>query len=417
MKNLYKMCLVALIAFMFACGGEAPNNADQAKKDTTKNKSAEPPRPKANATLNAMAQIMGGMEVSDKTGLDSVLNSAVVKQHYDEFNRKWAGLETNFLSKYRVWSATELKDINDKPNTTLFYPFSGPDILNAYQLFPNCDNYLMFGLELDGKLAKDATKLPKGYLPQLRVALEDVFSRNYFITSKMGTLYGGGVLPIMSVFLVRTESEIVDAKRFYVDKDGKAVLVGLDEEKELKGKSVYGVMIEFINKNKKKSQKAYFMGKNVQDNAIKNYMEMVKFIQSFPNKVGFIKSASYILHNADFSVVRNLLLDECSTILQDDTGIRYSVYKENGWDVKMYGKYGRPISDFGYYTFQPDVDKIYKTDSSIKKLDFTFGYHWLTNNRTNVNMTSIFVARKPEGAKRVEETKKEEPKKVVVKQK
>jgi hypothetical protein len=404
---------------MFACGGADTTNNNNTKIDTTK-KIVEPPRPKANPKLTAMAQIMGGIDVTYKEGLDSVLNSKDVKLHHEEFNRQWANLETKFLAKMRPWRDSELADFNSKKEHTLFYPFSGPDILNAYELFPNADNYLMFGLELDGKLAKDATKLPKGYLGQLRTALSDVCSRNYFITSRMGTLYGGGVLPIMSVFVVRTDSEIVDAKRFYVDNDGKPVFVELEDEKAVAQKAVKGVMIEFIHKDKKKSQKAFFIGKDASDNGIKKYAEMTKFIQNFPNKIGFIKSASYILHNADFSIIRNLLLDECSAILQDDTGIRYSVYKESGWDVKLYGKYGRPISDFGVYTFQPDVDKIYKTDSTIKKLDFTFGYHWVTKSKTNVDMTSVFVARKPEGAKRMTEedkkAQKAEPKKEEKKQ-
>jgi hypothetical protein len=396
---------LAILTYLTACGGG--NQTTEKTDDTTKTEAKEEPKVKVDELATARAQIMGAVEVKYKNGLDSVLSSPAVKQHYEEFNKNWKKLEDTRLSKMRPWRDKELAFINNESHN-LFYPFSGPDFLNAYEFFPNCDNYLMFGLEPDGKLV-DINKMPTNYLADLRNSLGEIFERNYFITSYMGReLWGKGVLPIINIFMARTGNQFVKAERFYLDKTGKPQFFPLTEEEGHKDK-LRGIMVEFLNEKKSKSQRIYYFGTDVADEKMKSKMELVEFIKSFPNKIGFIKSASYILHNTNFAIMRNLVLDETSAVLQDDTGIRYSVYLENGWEVKLYGKYARPIADFGGYTYQNDLNQAFLKDSTIKKLDFTYGYHWKTDK------TSVMLCIKPKNApprkEEVKEVKKEEKKK------
>jgi hypothetical protein len=95
---------------------------------------------------------------------------------------------------------------------TLMYPFSGPDILNAYLLFPGCRTYVLFGLEHPGTLpALDrlSPDLLSDLLAHVRQALGDLLARNYFITRHMMTevessdLHGN--FPLMAVFLARLD--------------------------------------------------------------------------------------------------------------------------------------------------------------------------------------------------------------------
>ena len=337
----------------------------------------------------ARAQIMAGVELKNKAAYDSVLNLPVTQQHYAEFNKSWAKLEESRLSKIRPWREAELKAVNDEQHN-LFYPFSGPDFLNAYEFFPNCDNYIMFGLEKNGRLV-DINNMPPEYLPALRKALNEIFERNYFITSFMsGDLWGKGVLPIINIFMARTNNQIVDLKRFYLKEDGTPELFALEDEETGKGK-VEGVMVEFLNESKNKSQKVYYFGTNVQDSEMAKKQELVAFIKSFENKITLIKSASYILHNTNFKTVLNLVLNETSMILQDDTGVPYRDLVANNWNVQFFGKYARPVADFGGYTYQPDLAKAFLDNADqVKPLDFTYGYHWKTDN------SSVFICTKPE---------------------
>ncbi len=398
------------ITCLQACESKSGKNTTNDKKDSTA-KAEEVKKVEVNKNLTALAKIMGAIEIKETTGFTEVLNQETTKKHYEDFKTQWAKLEDSRLSKMRPWRDTELAKLNGESHT-LFYPFSGPDFLNAYEFFPNCDNYLMFGLEPAGNLP-DVQKMPQGYLEAIRRALAEIFQRNYFITSYMGgSLYGKGVLPIMYVFLSRTGNQIVDTKRIYIDKKGNAVTYNLNEKAYMNEKGevkivaedakidanaekkvLSGLMIEFLNDKKEKSQKIYYFGTDVQDNAMPSKMELVAFIKNFKDKIAFVKSASYLLHGGEFSVIRDLVLQETSAVLQDDTGIRYDVYLDAGWGVQLYGKYARPIADFGVYTYQQTLAQAFQVRKDIKPLNFTYGYHWNSDN------TSVMLCFKGQGVK------------------
>ena len=68
------------------------------------------------------------------------------------------------------------------------YPFSGPDFVNAYAMFPDCDNYVFFSLEEAGSPPAlermDEERLART-LADLRLALNDLVHLNFFITPNM----------------------------------------------------------------------------------------------------------------------------------------------------------------------------------------------------------------------------------------
>ncbi|NJK84529.1 MAG: hypothetical protein HC912_12790 [Saprospiraceae bacterium] len=380
---------IAIAGSMMACGGgngqRNDTNVDTASVDSI----AEAlPKITIDTTLTQIATFMGGLALQPNTnGFDSLLNTAWAKTHYQAFEESWKPLEEQRLSKMREWRASELKDFQQDGNN-LFYPFSGPDFLNAYEFFPNCDNYLMFGLEPAGFMPNKA-RVDNQYLLGIRKALNEIFKRNYFITSFMGgDLSGKGVLPIVMTFMARTGNQIVSIDRFYIEKDGGFKLEPYTNDK-IDTKQLNGLSIEFYNPNRKKTQRVWYIGTDVVDGAMANKQELVAFIKSFPNKITFVKSASYTLHSGEFSTIRNLILEDAKAVLQDDTGIRYEVYQEAGWSVQLYGKYARPIADFGGYTYQNALAQAFRDSTQqVRPLNFTYGYHWNTDN------TSVLICRK-----------------------
>lgn len=397
MKLLQHLLLAAwLLLAAAACSqsnkGEETNSSETTDSSKTTGENSEEttekntPSVKIDNAATARAQIMAGISPDKELGYDSLLNSPAVKQHFQAFNQQWQKLDEQRLSKIPEWRDRELESLQDE-GRTLFYPFSGPDFLNAYTFFPNCDNYLMFGLEPDGQLV-DINNMPPNYLASLREALSEIFQRNYFITSYMSNeLWGKGVLPIVNIFMARTGNQIVSIERFYLSKEGEALRYGL-EEKSPKPANLNGITIEFLNKDKSKSQRIYYFGTDVADEKMKSKMELVTFIKSFERKITFIKSASYILHNINFKVMRDVVLQDTDAVLQDDTGVRYQDLVEAGWEVQLYGKYARPIRDFGSYTYQPALQAAFDAQKDkVRPLNFTFGYHWNTDN------TSLLLGR------------------------
>ncbi len=93
----------------------------------------------------------------------------------------------------------------------------------------------------------------------------------------------------------------------------------------------------------------------------------------------YLKGASYLLHYASFSTIRNFILDNTQHVTQDDSGIAYRYFEKRGkWDYIFYGKYRRPLSLFpGCY--QPELDSLYKQVGS-KDVGFGIGYNFKDQN-------------------------------------
>src|SRR6185503_16899352 len=98
----------------------------------------------------------------------------------------------------------------------------------------------------------------------------------------------------------------------------------------------------------------------------------------------FIKSASYLLHGNEFRQMRSALMDISGFIVQDDSGLPYAMLEKQGWRVRLYGRYDRPIPPFGR-AFQVGLDRAYRAQQPAR-LPFTFGYQYrdLRDERSNL---------------------------------
>jgi hypothetical protein len=111
------------------------------------------------------------------------------------------------------------------------------------------------------------------------------------------------------------------------------------------------------------------------DKVIDQRPGVVKFLGHDAPYATFLKSASYLLHLNQFTVVRNLLLNKSRLVLEDDSGIPLRFLKAPDWTVTLYGKYEKPVKDFNY-GYQPDMAAAYADVRAVKPLTFSFGYHW-----------------------------------------
>jgi hypothetical protein len=105
-----------------------------------------------------------------------------------------------------------------------------------------------------------------------------------------------------------------------------------------------------------------------------------KHLGSFPGGLTtYLKSASYLLHYATFTHIREIIMDKSQFVLEDDTGIPYKFLKPQEWRVQLYGEYAKPIKDFSGVD-QPDLKKAFDEGADfIAKLPFHLGYHWRDN--------------------------------------
>jgi hypothetical protein len=325
--------------------------------------------------------------------LNYLFDTTAWSANADFIESNWKKIERTRLKAMRDWAAKEFV----KPNTdakTVFYPFSGPDFLTADAFFPNADKYIMLGLEPVGKLP-EFKKFKSGehklYAEDFEKSLGDIFDKSYFITRKMLKDFGSaevkGLMPVLTFFIRKTGHEIADIKYLYRFKQDSIIERSydtkvMDRENPKEVKKPFGVRIDFVagEKSQASSQKSvYYFKYDVSNKFFNDTCAFYKYINTNKNVVTYIKSASYLLHNNFMSNMKDLILKNSDYIVQDDTGMPYKNFVQKGseWNVKLYGQYARPVSDFKWLNKEQALEDAFKKDSAnVGKLPFHLGYHW-----------------------------------------
>lgn len=322
------------------------------------------------ANINDVARFLAGLPPAPESQLASLTSSSSWQSHARHFNSAWADLDTRRLSKMRAWSGQSLQ----KTESTLFYMFSGPDYLYANAFFPRATTYVLSGLEPVGQVP-DLTRLSAGELAreirEMENELNSVFSFSFFRTKAMKTqLRSGqirGTLPLLLVFIARAGMTIDDVGYVGADQDGNLQPVATAPAKEGPG----GIKIGFTDSDGHKRTLYYFM--TDLSNSGARSSGFLKFCATLGAGDAFVKSASYLMHSDDFSVVRDFLIQHSSTLLQDDSGIPVR-YLSSGWDLHPYGAYLGPIGLFGGKG-QSDLSKVFHKNT-VQPLDFGVGYRY-----------------------------------------
>jgi hypothetical protein len=289
-------------------------------------------------------------------------------------------LDSSRFAKMEKWADSEL--INCHGSTTLFYPFGGPDLLNANIFYPNANKYILIGLEPVGvlpDLCNMSVEQINKYLEDVRFSLKDIFKRSYFITGNMiGALKKSSVngsVPLISLFIERNGYNIVSIKNVGIDENGTCQLA--DSLKNIKN-FTQGVKIDFAADTGRRIQSVYYFQTDISDEGLKKNPGFQKYLSMLPESYTYLKAASYLMHGKDFSMIRNIVFDKSKSILQDDSGIAYRFFDKNKWDIHLYGSYARPGKEFSWIN-ETDLAKAY-TNPSVKPVPFTLGYNWRTQH-------------------------------------
>jgi len=333
-------------------------------------------RAQTNQTASAddTARFLAGMPLSPDSPLNQLTQDPYVKQHDVYFDTAFGDIETNKLSKIRTWSDTHLT----APKAVLFYMFSGPDFLYADAFFPEATTYVLSGLEPTGSVP-DLMKLPRGSiasaLRNIQGSLRNVLALSYFITANMSQdLESGplnGTLPILYVFLARSGKTIHDVSLIHLDEQGALHPVDATSQSA----PARGVKIVFSDKGGPQKT-LYYFATDLTDQPNRN-IALLEFCKSLGQGDSFVKSASYLLHEENFSQVRSFLLENSSLILQDDTGVPVSFFDTEKWLLRPFGRYTSPIPIFaGMY--QTKLNELFQKFRP-SPIDFGVGYRFRPN--------------------------------------
>jgi hypothetical protein len=352
----------------------------------------------AEVTADDTAKFLAGMQPSADSPLMPLTKDPSWQRHARFFDNAFGQLEQRQLSKIRAWSDTHLA----APKPTMFYMFSGPDFLYANAFYPKATTYVLSALEPPGQVP-DLTKLPRGAmgaaLYNVEHSLGSILSFSFFITKQMKTdLRAGqisGTLPILYVFLARSGKTIKSVTPIALDSEGQ-VKTGSENPGP---NAPRGARIAFAGPDGVEKT-LYYFSTDLSNGGAKS-SGFLKFCSSLAPGNSLIKSASYLLHSGNFTTVRDYILANSATIIQDDSGVPLQYYSPKQWRFFPFGRYLGPIGEFPG-RFQQSYADLFRRAEPI---NFGIGYRW----RTNESNLLLSVKLAGDGAAPVETTSSAEP--------
>jgi hypothetical protein len=332
--------------------------------------------------LDNAARFIAGLPQTNNNSFTALQKDKYWVEYQASMDANWKKMHNTRLSKMAAWEKeTFSRSIED--SLILFYPFSGPDFLHAFFLFPRAKEYIMAALEPVREVVPLDTISEKNrdrFLDSLGNSLRDIFNKSYFITNHMekDLKQVKGVLPPLYFFIERSGHELLTQKFFTLDEDGK--------EKEVKGKQINwqktpGVKLIFRDRTTQEIKTLYYFSISISNAGIKDRPNFVKFVEQRAPFNTFVKSASYLMHKESFNEIKKIILTNSNNVFQDDTGMPYSYFKNKlQWTGQFYGEYIKPVKDFSSELYQADLDSAFKAGGK-RELPFSLGYHWSTKKQ------------------------------------
>jgi len=322
---------------------------------------------------NEIAKFIAGIE-SEKYAEQQ--KKPFYETHKSAIVQAWEKTEGEDLEPITRWTRENMVAGSPEYNSTLFYPFSGPDILYANTFFPYARNYVLVGLENQGSLPHIeglSNEMQNQYLMNIRSSQRYISKHGYFMTTHMQSDFSNtnldGTIHLILYYLARTKHEILGIDEVAINNYGELT--------DTKNGNIRGIRVDFSNSDLKHKQSVYYFKYNLSNENIENNPGLLRFLKNQFSIQTYMKSASYILHDSHFSTVRDFVLDKSQKILQDDTGVPYYKFKGSKFDLQLFGNYSSTIKDFKNH-FQPELKKALDQQETKHSLPFIVGYSsWL----------------------------------------
>lgn len=313
--------------------------------------------------------------ISNQQGTLAAYEKKLTWARYARFiSRSWERFEKSHLAPMRKWASQELSTAK---TATVFYPFSGPDFVNMYTLFPHAKTYLMIALEPVGKIPDFTATDESQFFANLECSLYEVLQLNFFITDKLNNSLGRpelkGILPILLFFLAREKTQVLDIRYWLMKPDGTIEESSAAGPMVLGREDVAGVRIDFARVGSEEQQTLYYFRFNLRNNSLQNHEKFVSFLKGFGALTTFAKAASYLMHRPEFSGIRQFILEQSLYVLESDSAIPVRYFDRITWNLKFFGTYTNPIVRFKTFQ-QKDLAEIYQRGADVYPLPFGIDY-------------------------------------------
>jgi hypothetical protein len=400
--------LIAVAACKGASGDPAPTPAPKSEVRSPKSEvqAPKPPLPGADFISDAkllyrVAACGGDGALPDELSRgDAKLGAKlekIVARHCKSMTDRIAKFRAAYFEKDRAWFDAVVP--KDAPKTVV-YPFGGGDLISALVAFPDADDITTISLELAGdprRLRTLSASRLEGSLGALRAEIGGLVSVGSNTSENLSAQQRNDLPGQVSSFLIGLVAggyEPVSMRYFTIDDAGElhyleqAEIDALDKEaaahrpKSLKhdwkpptfSAAFSNVEIQYRKIGDARVRVHRHIGWNLGDDYMKGHPQLVRYLEKKGKVTMLVKGASYLLWRADFSRIRDYMLDHLAWMLSDSTGIPPNYARPANMVQETYGSYhGAFLEGARGSRADEQFVSLWRTQPQ-RKLGFRFGY-------------------------------------------
>jgi hypothetical protein len=323
------------------------------------------------------ARFLAGMPGKPGSAYAQLEATPAWQEHRQLMDKAWSGTESSLIAGLGEFQKQELAGA-PLATAPVFYPFGGPDAMTPVLCFPNSASYVMVALEPPGTLPTPAKLEKKNlalYLPSLRDTMGSVLGRSFFVTREMdrqfrGQVTDGLMIPILQI-LVRTGHTINGFRYVTLNEAGEPVERPAEWHTANKHGNK-GFELSYVTNADGSVHHLSYYSVNLDNKHLDDNFAFRKFADKLKGSTTMFKATSYMTHDKEFSIIRDISLSISSAILQDDSGLPYNLFDASKWNVQLYGEYTQPYGSF-HFRVQKDLRQAYQ-NAGVKPLPMRIGY-------------------------------------------
>lgn len=314
----------------------------------------------AHADVDAVARTLAGASAAGAE--PDAERRLVVGRHNVAMAARWERFDSKVGGPLADWARAA---VAQPKSGRVFYPFSGPDFGSVHRIYPNADHYVLAGLEPAGRvpdLTGSAERLDR-LLGIFRKGLFTFVKKGFFGTREMRKVFErkqlvDGITGVLMLFAQREGFAIRSVRPIQVDAQGRVVDADSWENVRLElDDGGRAVTLDYLQMD-------------LSDAGLAAHPGHVAFVTESSAAATFLKAASHLLQNRGFDTVRDAILNNATSVLQDETGLSFPALSER-FEVRLFGDYRRAYKLFGRR--QVALRDAYKS-AQPAPLDFKIGY-------------------------------------------
>jgi len=321
--------------------------------------------------VDATARFLAGLTTAPPAGVR--IAATTLQDFARSASAHWLEYERRIGEPMQKWA---LAEIPQTQGGIVFYPFSGPDFVTVHHLYPDAGRYVLVALQraqpppaLDKASAADVAT----FMARFRESWKQFAQIGFFRTNdldddaKQVGIRAGMTAPLLA-FAARAGYKVVDIVPVRVNADGTDLEAHPGERTDAATWDSVRISLE---RQSRKFELDY-VRVNLSDASLNAHPAVRAWIERMATQRTLLKAASHLLQNPRFTIVRDALIAQAPSIVQDETGIEYTRLAKT-FQVRLYGNFSKPHPIFNQES-QRALAHAYKATADVRPLPFRVSY-------------------------------------------